>query len=102
MTNLGSILLSLKRVAFDVNAQMVLLRYGARMRIFYVSKEFKKILRSINFPEKFHFHCLKHAFITNLIKVGVNINYVKEIAGHSDIHTTMNYIHILTEDLRRR
>ncbi len=84
----------------DQSQYIFSLRYGARMRIDYVSKEFKKILRSLNFPEKFHFHCLRHTFITNLIKAGVNINYVKEIAGHSDIHTTMNYIHILTEDLR--
>lgn len=76
------------------------LRYGAKMRIDCVSKEFKKILRKINYPEKFHFHCLRHTFITKLIKSGVNINYVKEIAGHSDVKTTMNYIHIVTNDLR--
>lgn len=66
----------------------------------YVSKYFKKILRSLNFNEKYHFHCLRHTFITKLIKSGVNINYVKEIAGHSEISTTMNYIHISTNDLR--
>jgi site-specific recombinase XerD len=66
----------------------------------YVSKYFKNVLRSLNFNEKYHFHCLRHTFITNLIKSGVNINYVKEIAGHSEIATTMNYIHISTNDLR--
>ncbi len=66
----------------------------------FISKKFKEILRAVNFPEKFHFHCLRHTFITNLIKSGVNINYVKEIAGHSEIQTTMNYIHIVTNDLR--
>ncbi len=66
----------------------------------FISKKFKESLRAVNFPEKFHFHCLRHTFITNLIKSGVNINYVKEIAGHSEIQTTMNYIHIVTEDLR--
>lgn len=66
----------------------------------YVSKYFKDILRKLNFEEKYHFHCLRHTFITSLIKSGVNINYVKEIAGHSEIQTTMNYIHIATEDLR--
>ncbi|MBK8552806.1 MAG: tyrosine-type recombinase/integrase [Ignavibacteria bacterium] len=39
-------------------------------------------------------------FITSLIKSGVNKNFVKEIAGHSEIQTTMNYIHIVTNDLR--
>ena len=66
----------------------------------YVSMQFKKYLRMAELDEKYHFHCLRHTFITNLIKKGVNINYVMEIAGHSDISTTMNYIHIVTEDLR--
>ena len=60
----------------------------------YISKSFKKVLRKLNLPEKFHFHCLRHTFITQLIKNGVNINYVKEIAGHSDIKTTMRYAHV--------
>lgn len=65
----------------------------------YISKAFKKLLRSLNFDEKYHFHCLRHTFITNLIRAGSNINYVKELAGHSDIKTTMNYVHISTSDL---
>lgn len=67
----------------------------------YVSKKFKKYLRQARLPEKYHFHCLRHTFITNLIKNGVNINYAKQLAGHSDINTTMGYIHIETEDLRK-
>ncbi len=63
-------------------------------------KKFKKYLRQARLPEKYHFHCLRHTFITNLIKNGVNINYAKQLAGHSDLNTTMGYIHIETEDLR--
>lgn len=75
-------------------------RNGFKFNKDTISKKFKEVLRAVNFPEKFHFHCLRHTFITNLIKSGVNINYVKEIAGHSEIQTTMNYIHIVTNDLR--
>jgi site-specific recombinase XerD len=66
----------------------------------FISKKFKDYLRKASLPEKYHFHCLRHTFITNLIKNGVNLNYVKELAGHTDINTTMGYIHIETEDLR--
>ncbi len=66
----------------------------------YVSKQFKKYLREAGLSEKFHFHVLRHTFITNLIKKGVNINYVKELAGHAELSTTMHYIHIVTNDLR--
>ena len=66
-----------------------------------MTRLFKKYVRKAELPEKFHFHCLRHTFITELIKNGININYVKELAGHSDIKTTMNYIHIITDDLRK-
>jgi len=67
----------------------------------YISKLFKKKLRLCGLPEKYHFHCLRHTFITNLVKAGVNINYIKQIAGHSDIKTTERYVHIGIDDLKQ-
>jgi len=64
----------------------------------YVTRKFKKYLRELNVEGCFH--SMRHTFITNLIKSGVSINYVKEIAGHSDIKTTMLYVHLTTNDLR--
>jgi site-specific recombinase XerD len=66
----------------------------------YITHKFKKYLRCAGISEKFHFHCLRHTFITRLINAGVNLNYVKEIAGHASIQTTMKYIHLSTEDLK--
>ena len=66
----------------------------------YISKAFKKLLRSLNFEERFHFHCLRHTCITNLVRAGANINYIKAIAGHSDLKTTENYIHVSKSDLQ--
>lgn len=66
----------------------------------YISRSFTKYLKKAHLPNKYHFHCLRHTFITSLIKSNVNINYVKELVGHSNIQTTMAYIHISTNDLR--
>lgn len=86
---------------FNFNPDLYLFnKNGHRYEKDFISKKFKKYLRFAGLPEKFHFHCLRHTFISNLIKKGVNINYVKELAGHSDIQTTMGYIHINTSDLR--
>jgi site-specific recombinase XerD len=74
---------------------------GKKLSKDYVSHNFKKVLRKGGLPEKYHFHCLRHNFITNLIRNGVHLNYVKELAGHTDIQTTMGYIHIELEDLRK-
>ena len=76
-------------------------QFGYKFNRDYISHKFKEYVRKSNLPEHFHFHCLRHTAITTMIKNGVNLNYVKEIAGHSVISTTMNYIHIETEDLRK-
>jgi len=65
-----------------------------------ITEKFKEYLRLTNLSEKFHFHCLRHTYISNLVKAGLNINYIKQLAGHSDIKTTERYIHIRIDDLK--
>lgn len=44
-------------------------------------------------------HWLRHSYGTYLVKSGVAIEKVKELMGHSDISTTMIYVHIAKSDL---
>ena len=67
----------------------------------YVSKKFKNLLRQLNFDERYHFHCLRHTFITKLVKSGVNIYDIKQLSGHSCIETTELYMHSTIDDLRK-
>lgn len=60
-------------------------------------KNFSKLTRLAGVRE-IHFHALRHTFLTNIANgVGmdapVDIMKVKELAGHSDIKTTMVYVH---------
>lgn len=57
----------------------------------YVAKFMKVYIRRAGLPDHLHFHNLRHTFITNLIKKGVSIYKVKELAGHADITTTIGY-----------
>jgi site-specific recombinase XerD len=53
----------------------------------------------------FHFHALRHTFISALVESGMDISVVRIIAGHRQITTTQQYTHIsnryLFESLNR-
>ena len=47
------------------------------------------------------FHSLRHTFCTRALD-HMNINDVKKLAGHSDIRTTQQYLHLDTEKIVRK
>lgn len=45
--------------------------------------------------ERYHYHELRHTYLTRLVRAGVNPKVCQYIAGHADINTTMRvYTHI--------
>lgn len=65
----------------------------------YVSKQFKKAVRSAKLNDDIHFHSLRHSFASNLVQRGVNLYVVKELLGHEDIKTTQVYSHLTQDSL---
>lgn len=66
----------------------------------YVSRKFKNYLKIANLPEDLHLHCIRHTFITELIRNNVEVFKVMKVAGHSTLKTTLGYTHLQIEDLR--
>jgi len=47
------------------------------------------------------FHSLRHTGITLMLADGIDIKTVQELAGHADIDTTMKYVHLLADSVRK-
>ncbi|MBN1829566.1 MAG: site-specific integrase, partial [Deltaproteobacteria bacterium] len=60
-----------------------------------MTRSFGKIRKRSGLSDQITLHSLRHTYITHLLRAGVYIRRVKELAGHGDIKTTMKYAHAL-------
>lgn len=51
--------------------------------------------------QKTGFHRLRHTFATQYLRAGGDVVRLSIILGHTEVGTTMRYLHLLTEDLQR-
>jgi site-specific recombinase XerD len=63
-------------------------------------EQFKRVMLLIKRASGVTFtpHSLRHSFITMLLRSGVPINAVQELAGHASINTTAGYLRLWDED----
>ncbi len=72
---------------------------GIKLNGEFISKQFKKAVRSTNLSDEIHFHSLRHSFASALVQRGVSLYAVKELLGHENIKTTQIYSHLQRENL---
>lgn len=66
----------------------------------FIKTTLKQISKKTNIY--FHFHMLRHTFISNLANNGVEPQIAKKLARHSDITTTMNIYTHVNEDRQKQ
>ena len=72
---------------------------GAAVTVGVMREHFRKYRRKAKLSEKITMHTLRHCFATNLIENGATLIQVKELMGHSNIRSTMEYVHVANIDL---
>lgn len=74
-------------------------REGKPLTVERTREFFRRYRRKAKIDEKFVVHSLRHSFATDLIERGATILEVKELMGHSNIRSTMEYIHVAKKGL---
>ena len=72
---------------------------GEAITVGVIRTHFRKYRKRAKLDEKVTVHTLRHCFCTNLIENGATLIQVKELMGHSNIRSTMEYVHIANIDL---
>ena len=108
-----------RRVPFSTELRKVLFRFGqfkereeVRSELMFPAREGGRweqrnalrshycLLKRLGLPRS-GFHRLRHTFATQYLRAGGDVVRLSIILGHSEISTTMKYLHLLTEDLQR-
>ena len=72
---------------------------GQAITVGVIREHFRKYRRKAKINEKATLHTLRHNFATDLIERGATLIQVKELMGHSNIRSTMEYVHVANIDL---
>lgn len=63
-----------------------------------MNKELKKIMKILGIKKSISFHCGRHTFATNFLRMGGKVEKLQVLLGHFKIETTMIYVHILASE----
>lgn len=55
---------------------------------------FRESLRKSGITKKANVHTLRHSYATHLLEEGVDIISLRDLLGHQDIQTTLDYLHV--------
>ena len=75
-------------------------RDGGKWEHRNASRSYYCLVKTLGLPRT-GFHLLRHTFATQYLRNGGDVVRLSIILGHTEVGTTMKYLHLLTEDLQR-
>lgn len=73
---------------------------GSRYNKDYISRRFKKAVRTLGLPDTIYFHCTRFTTIRLMHEKGISTSQIQKAIGHKSIQTTEYYINAVTPDIK--
>lgn len=84
-----------KRYVFNGKAS------GSPLSVRAIQYIFRQTLQKTSIQKPANVHTLRHSYATHLLEEGVDILTVRDLLGHEDIYTTLNYLHLAQIEQKR-
>jgi integrase/recombinase XerD len=96
-----SILLQLREYYKEYRPKKYLFegQYGDAYSTRSAQQVFSDALKKAKINKTIGIHGLRHSFATHLMESGTDVMFIQKLLGHSDIKTTLRYIHVSKKDI---
>ncbi len=84
-----------------VNDAIFLNRFGKRITVRSIDRNFKRYLKLSGFDENITPHTIRHTIATHWLENGMDLKTIQMLLGHSNLGTTTIYTHVSTK-LKRK
>ena len=75
--------------------------FGEPMKTEAIKSYFERLSKQSRIP-RLHPHLLRHTAATRLLANGADLHTVQRLLRHSDIRTTLRYLHLVPEQLQEK